>query len=577
MHPIKKRLSGEIEPVWIEYKNKLKKSDYDRGIDYKIENHHSAFKEVFIEFFNTVRKNERSLDEYSEGVKFEDNLDAVLSDVVDKKALLDEEVFEDLFQQYVDEETSTLLNFVGTIHTGVINYDLLSEEDDIDELNFSKASDQEKDLLLDTNTLIGLLCETDEIHPVVSSMCKRSRESGYDIYYTENTKEELKHVINRARKSLSGFPGEGNSADVDNQFVRDFKNKRKKNNITKSQYITYLDRWPDTLEEEWEVKLSHIDSSLDKKERRLVKNWVDKLDEMEGDGEKSEPQIKHDTNLIASTVKARREVEKEVAVGPFAVSNNNSLLSINKFGKGELWKKGVVLHPQDWLDYLVAFSTTNITKEDKEEVAKAVLSTATEFDDEVDLDGYIEILAARANLSSRSQSHLRDLIYGTELEKKLTSAIERGDHEELESTGKELLEELNELIKEDVDKNEKIKRISSENIAQKERINQLEEVVSDLGGVKIENTQNVEQNVEVTVEQETKQQLEFFEEELREAVGGSFEDSEIEEPPEDYSDPREVKEWLSEVESVLSSGTNIAEDAKKLKPMLTGLMALFGL
>ena len=563
-------LSERVDDIWIEYRSRLRDNDGDQGIDYKLDNHRNAFEEVFTRFFENIQGQTESLDNYSGSGSIENELDPVISGVADDFPLLDSVFFQDEVMSYIKEQTPELLQFVGTLYTGTINYDILSKENEMGDLDFDDASPAEKILFLDTNILIGLLCETDELYPVVSSMCEKANDLGYNLYYLPATSDELQHVVNRAKNTLTGFSD--NSGDLDNQFVRDCNNREYR---TKSQYVTELDRWADTLTEDWDINRWTQTFDTGNQDRELIKNWIRKLDELEDDGDKSGPQIRHDTELISSTLQTRNQASQDIVVGPFAVTNNDSLLSINEMGKGELWNKGVALHPQDWLDYLIAFTPVEFTDEDRADIAEAVISTATKFDDHIDLEDYLNILAIRSDLSDKSESFLKDMVYGTPLENKLTSAIERGNYGELENQGQEILSELNDQLKKNIEQKEQLKKASNKAQQEMQRRKQLESVVNEMSAVEINNVQNTSQEVEVSINQQTINQLEFLEEQLRDAVDKSIDESELPEPPEDYSDPDTVIDWLQQLDEKLTATENHAERFSQLIPIVTGLLTSF--
>lgn len=571
--PNVRALSERVDDVWIEYRNRLRENDRDEGIDYQLENHREAFEEVFKRFFESIRGQTESLNDYSGSASIENKLDPIISEVAEDLPLRNPDLLKNEVNNYIKEQTPELLQFIGTIYTGTINYDLLIKENDIDNLDFEDAPPEQKKLFLDTNILIGLLCETDQLHPVASSLCVRAKELDYDLYYLPATSDELQHVIDRAKNTLSGFSESGSDADLDNQFVRDCRNR---DHRTKAQYKTELDRWADTLTDEWGIKMWSQTINIDNQDRALIKNWIEQLDEIEGDGDKIKPQIDHDTEIICSTMQTRNQASQNIVVGPFAVTHNDSLLSINKMGKGELWNKGVALHPQDWLDYLIAFTPVEFTDEDRADIAEAVISTATKFDDNINLEVYLEILAIRSDLSDKKESFIKDMVYGTPLENKLTSAIERGDYEELENQGQDLLSELNKRLKENIEQKEQLKKASSKVQEEKQRRKQLESVINEINAVEVNNIQNVSQEMDMSVNQEIINQIEFLEQQLRDTVDTSLEESELPEPPEDYSDPNKVVEWLQQLDKKLSSAENYAERFRHLAPTVTGLLTSFG-
>lgn len=566
-------IRSEIEPIWLEYKNNLRSTEHDQGIDYKLDTHRDAFERIFIKFFNTAIENNKDLNNYVGKQVFENKIDEIISEVTHEKSLRNEEIFENVFFDYLNQETSKLLNFVGTIYTGIINYDLLSKERDID---FKNAPEENLKLFLDTNILIGLLCKTDDLHPVVSSLCNRATELGYELYYTQETTKEFKHVKNKALNNLEGFPKKDSDVDIGNQFITDFRNREA---ITENRYELEINRWHKTLKEDWDITQWNGTNSVSDQSRSLIRNWVEKLDEIEGSGEKIDPQLDHDTSLITTTLSVRQKSDQDLLVGPFSVSNNDSLLGINSMGKEELWKKGIVLHPQDWLDYLVAFSPAEFTKDKKEEVARAVISTATKFDDELELDDYLDIMAIRGEYSDKNKEFLKEVVHETNIINKLEDSIKRGDYEKLERQGQELMEEVNELLKENVSKDKKMSRVRQkyeEEREEKEKLKnkkeELEEIIEDINGVEVSNIQNVSQEVELTVQQEVQNQINSLEDQLEMALDEPLQESGGPSPPEDYSDHAQVVDYLEGIESFLATANNISDKAKNLKPLASAIL-----
>ncbi|RZV12273.1 hypothetical protein BDK88_1171 [Natrinema hispanicum] len=574
--PTKKNFATEFEPVWFEYKDLLENSNYDRQIDYKIDNHKNALEDFFLTFFHTALENSGDLDHSDGNTLLNNDFPSVLSDVVERRSFLEEDIFKEKLEEYVENRSSTLLRFTGTIYTGIVNFDLLSRERYID---FSNAPDANKILFLDTNILIGLLCKTDPIHPLVSSICDRSQELGYDLYFLPPTSEELEYVIEKADKFLNTPSKTGKEAD--NQFVVDFTNR---GNIHRTErYFTEINRWRKTLDENWNITQWNDNTQINETDYTLIKNWVRKVDELESDGEKSAEQIAHDTKLIASATAVRSSISDDLLVGPFVVSNNSSLLSINDFGKKETWENGVVIHPQGWLDYLVAFSPAKFTENEKEDVAEAIISTASTFDQGIDLDGYLDILASRSELEGENKEFLKDIVYETPIISKLESTIEEGDNELLESEGRELMNQVNELLREKVDNDKQLRNVSESYKEEKERRKieeekrkELEKVIEDTSGLEITNIQKSNQEMKVQVTQDMRQNIEKFSNDLESALEGSFDKNNVPEPPDDYSNVDSVISWLEKVEKILSTAEKIPDKAKQLQPYAIGLLASLG-
>lgn len=87
-------------------------------------------------------------------------------------------------------------------------------------------------------------------------------------------------------------------------------------------------------------------------------------------------------------------------------------------------------------------------------------------------------------------------------------------------------------------------------------------------------TLDVNQEVKVEVSQEVQSNLNKFIKDLDESLDGGFEQAEIPAPPEDRSNPDEVRNWLKTIDETLTRAESISDSAKSLAPYAKGLLAM---
>lgn len=271
--------------------------------------------------------------------------------------------------------------------------------------------------------------------------------------------------MRKTQQNLSGYQENGQSDPFDNQFIKDF-NKRTDIN-SPSSYSNRLGKWRSILDEEYGV--GEYAKDLEQSEDYdVIKTWVKELDKLKSDKYKSPEQIEHDTNLIQSVVVSRKVGPDGPVIGPFGISNNTALLPINSIGT-EKWKDGVLIDPQGWLNYLVTFTPAEFVIGSEREVAKAIISTAADFDEGYSLDEYLDLLIAKSSMSTE-RDYLKEIILEAPLATELKNAARRGDGRAVEETGYKIISGLEEYIKRERETTEKLRKASRKlNEEQKEK------------------------------------------------------------------------------------------------------------
>jgi len=561
-----------FEPVRIEFEQHLSSSDYDQGIDYNKDKYSEAFESIFLTYYQRIVTDPEELNDYNTDPLSKVNISDCIDEVKDRDPIRNPEIFEETAKSYIQKETDELAEFFGTVYVGVVNQDLLKRAQHFD---LTSVADDQKVLFFDTNAIIPLVCDTDPLNPLISSICNRSRDLGYSLYFLPATAEEMDRVVTKTQRNLSGHRQSNNSDPFDNQFIKDYN--RRKDITNPSSYKKRVGNWREIIKESHQITEYDKKISLNDVDKEVINGWVKELDKLDSDELKSTQQINHDTQLIASALSLRDN--EGPTIGPFGISNNKSLLPINNIGEGSRWEHGVLIDPQSWMNYLITFTPAEFVDGSQEEVARAILSTAANFDQGYDLDDYLDLLVAKSNVSSENQSYMKELILETPLSDQLEDAAREGDGQEVAETGYEIIQGIDEYIEKERKKDQQLKNAQQSYNKEKERRKaemekrkQLEEVVESVQGIDV--TVNMNQDVSVEVTQEVQNQFEEFVQDLDSALGDGIEGSEIPPPPDDQSDPQQVKDWLETVDEILSSSEKLAKRAKNLAPYAKGLLAM---
>jgi len=575
--PDKDQFDTLFDPVWVEFRDYVKKSEYDQQIDYDLENIRIGLREFFMRYYSDLIN---ELSDVSSGTELQKSpkFNAIIEEICEDKPFKDEEVFRYLLESYIRNQSEELKEFFGRLYIGVINHDLLTRGEYMD---LEGHSGENKKLFLDTNILIGLLCESDNLHPLVSSLCRRSNDLGYDLYYLRDTEREMENVVKKTQENLSGFSPSGNSDPYDNQFIKDFR--RREDIVSPHSYRVTIGKWKKILSDKYSIGVYEEDVNLTESERDVFQGWINELNRIRSDGKKSPSQINHDTTYIQTLYELRKNRGEGPLLGPFGVTNNTKLLPINNIGIEEKWDHGILIHPQGWLNYLIAFTPAEFTEDDESEIAKAVLSTASDFEEGLELEDYVNILVSKSNVSEENAPYLEEIILETPLSEELEKAAKQGDGRSVEELGYEIISGLDEYIERERETREQLKkaseRVKEEEEAKKEeraRRKQLEETIKETQGLEVTNNNTIVNEIDIEVTQETQAKIDSLIQDLRSNVDGDLSESEIPKPPEDKSDAKSVRQWLEEVNHILDTSNKISKAAKDLQPYVIGLLSMMG-
>lgn len=563
-----------FEPVWEEFKQTIVSSDYDRQIDYKFDNYRGALREFFFVYYRSLiqdTEDPTGISEYLSNPLSDRSFSDAIDETISNNAVHDGEIFRELLEEYIQNESDTLTDFFGTVYIGVVNQDLLSRAQDLD---LSNTNNDKKILFLDTNTIIPLVCNTDPLHPLVASLCERSQDLGYDIYFLPITAKEMDRVVNKTQRNLSGFQKNSQTDSFDNQFIGDFT--RRNDIISSDSYSTRIGKWRSIIKKGHNIS-EYTDDLEMSSDYDVVEAWVKELDKLVSEKYKSKEQIEHDTRLIMSILTLRNMRPAGPVIGPFGISNNTALLPINKLGT-EKWKDGVLIDPQGWLNYLVTFTPAQFVDGGERDVAKAIISTAADFDDGYSLDEYLDLIIAKSNISEENE-FLKEIILEAPLANQLENAARRGDGKMVEETGYKILDGIEEYVIQERQTTQKLKKTAEKyNEEQKKkekeraRRKQLEKVIENAKGIELNLDVNQEMRIQIT--QEVQSDLNKFIDDLEGTLGGGFEESEIPAPPNNRSDPDQVRNWLKTVDETLTRAESVTDSAKRLAPYAKGLLAM---
>ena len=539
------------EPVWKEYKIFLDAYKTDGLSQFYEEKVRPAFyrflKEFLIDLTSSVEKlNGYEKDSiYTHHGSTDETLDKAINNL--DYEVPEEKIFKNSVEEYLKDPEEKLLEFVDECYTTAVNKDLLERENDI--IDFPTVPEKNRKLILDTNALVVLLADTDDLHPLMSTVCERSssKDVNFDLHYTPETANELDELVEYSDDIMSGVSTSQKNSSSDNQFIDDFGNKR---DTSWSEYIDGLRNWREILENRDDYSITEIDyhhtpneKIIDETRRRLFEKSSPAVDHFKFE------QFRHDWKLLGTV--ARERQYSDWSFGPFALTFDEKLAEIGmEFGEEKEFSdivgdQTLTLHPQKWLNYLIGFSSVEFNSEYKEKFSMAVLQATSDFEDDLDIDEYIHKFAPKVDVDVDDEENLREILLNHKLSDELKEAVENDEDIRAERVSREIITDT-EYLDRLREKSNYEDRINF----QESTINELEQEIENLR----EQT-STDNGHESSGVEESQFRISYRESStgFRTALSVHIQETPFPSPPNYQSDIEEIKSWLQDVTAELNN------------------------
>ena len=276
---------------------------------------------------------------------------------------------------------------------------MISREDDL--ISFPELPERNRIILLDTNIIVALLATTDQDHNLARIVCKKSVESGFKLRYTERTATELEELIKGCEREMSGLhEGDDKISLANNQFVEDFAGQPDRE---WGDYIGYLKSWRSIVETKHDVLPLQDEREPDTEVEKAARDLF--LEENNHDVSAGKlANIGTDSKNLGVMVAYRKHSSWDF--GPFLLSFHNNLTKIgNRLAQSDefersVGKRPIALQPRSLLNYLMAFSSSEVNTADQQEIVKSIIQISASFSDEITVDDYMHTLAPKIGVKS---------------------------------------------------------------------------------------------------------------------------------------------------------------------------------
>ena len=460
-----------IQPVWKEFQTFIKNrhSEYDQVV-------HINAKKIFESVLMKV------LTRFSVSELLENQLDTI--PIEDFKSVIDKELeniyfpddfgkkYPNIIFEYLHSNSPLLLDFIFESYYGLINIDLVSREQELPQINFCEKINF---LLLDTNFIIPLICDTDPKNPLSLALVKQCRKYNIPLYYSRTTIDEIWRSINSAQSEMKSLNSKKGSI-VNNQIVAHYVNSRQ----IWSEFSVYLDSWENVIQKNWNIipLPPDMSSNIDEDNYKQMKDILPLADKFRFDSRaerdvdyhfhlRNDNAYKHDAYCIGIVGYLKKNTfngENSKPLGPWFLSYDNLVSFVNStyIRKDDVF--GYVIQPRALLNYFLAYSKIHFDVEDKETVAIALLRfTARSKNSSLSIEEYSRLVSVKVNFGEENSEIMKEIFLKSPLLEELERALRLDNGEEADSVAYNILSHpgIQDLIQE-VTYSKKEKEISQQ-------------------------------------------------------------------------------------------------------------------
>ena len=214
----------KIDDCFSEFRHFIQKrmKDYDPFI-------HKVFKPTFeASLYKVIEIFVENDDFYNNQINniSDDGAEKSLIKIAFENGIVKPSDFVNLFFDFINSNNEKMDEFIFLSYKAAISYDVLKRGHILSKtaIDFGNGGL----LLLDTNTIISLICSTDNTHKLADSAITLSKKLNFDIVYAKETEEEYYRLLKSAdyQMKIKGFHDHQKQV-VDNQLIKDFINKKK--------------------------------------------------------------------------------------------------------------------------------------------------------------------------------------------------------------------------------------------------------------------------------------------------------------------------------------------------------------
>jgi hypothetical protein len=395
------------------------------------------FKDAFIKcMWQIVHifSEQQEVNEIQIDVLNQDETKAHFEQIVKSEGIEPQQKFLSPFFKYIGSGENNITDFIFHAYRGAIAYDLLKRGKILtrETCNIGDGGL----LILDTNTIISLMCKTDTTHSLAKSAIELSRKIGFDVCYTHLTASEYHGLLQAAdhiMKSSRFKP----SNPTDNQLILDFLKRDDRN---WSDYHTEMSNYKNFIKIKYDIDyLGVLDINPNKEVMEYIEQIYPVMLQTMGK-ERESKALNHDLYLFKLLTHFRNTEQPRAFDSPWILSFDNALNVINQFVVDRFKRPyGYSIHPRYWLNTLLVFSNVEFDDKRREDIVKALMEHMIFPQSALTLEQYATLVTYELGLNQEDIDTILSIVTISPLKYTLEKALMENKGEEASKISMEIL------------------------------------------------------------------------------------------------------------------------------------------
>jgi hypothetical protein len=329
------------------------------------------FKDAFIKCMWQivhVFSEQQEVNEIQIDVLNQDETKAHFEQIVKSEGIDPQQKFLSPFFKYLGSGEKNITDFLFHAYRGAIAYDLLKRGKILtrETCNIGEGGL----LILDTNTIISLMCKTDTTHSLTKSAIELSRKIGFDVCYTHLTASEYNGLLQSADHIMNARHSKPSNPN-DNQLILDFIKRNERN---WSDYYMEMSNYKDFIKIKYDIDFLEV---LDINPNKEVMEYIEQIYPvmLQTTGKERESKaLEHDLHLFRLLTHFRNAEKPQAFDSPWVLSFDTALNMVNQFVVDRFkLPYGYSIHPRYWLNTLLVFSNVEFDDKRREDIVKSLV------------------------------------------------------------------------------------------------------------------------------------------------------------------------------------------------------------
>lgn len=529
------------------------------------------FKDAFIEcMWQIVHifSEQQEVNEIQIDVLNQDETKTRFEQIVKSEGIDSPQKFLSPFFKYLGSGEKNITDFIFHAYRGALAYDLLKRGKIL-----TKETCNIGDgglLILDTNTIISLMCKTDATHSLAKSAIELSRKIGFDVCYTHLTALEYTGLLQSADYVMKASRSKP-SDPSDNQLILDFIKRDERN---WSDYYMEMSNYKNFIKIKYDIDfLEVLDINPNKEAMEYIEQIYPVMLQTTGK-ERESKALEHDLHLFRLLTHFRNAEQPRAFDSPWILSFDTALNAVNQFVVDRFkLPYGYSIHPRYWLNTLLVFSNVEFDDKRREDIVKALMEHMIFPRSNLTLEQYATLITYEIGLNPEDIDTILRIFTISPLKHNLDKALKENKSERISEISMEILTN-SDLIDKAISE-----RKTKQKLAEKEK--QLKNLAAKYQEehAKVQAFEKVKTAPVVIVtgvDASILQMIAALLMQIDASAPDFYEKTKINKLEAGEASKDEVIGFVKNVKDALHQGTEFAKDLEVLKPVVSTILTLLG-